>query len=91
MTGAQARSLARLAGALYLTIIVCGLFAEFYVRQQLVVPGDVDATAARIRDGATLFRIGFAAETVMVLADVALAVLLYFLLHPGGIILALMS
>ena len=40
---------ARIAGLLYLTIIVAGIFAEFFVRQSLVVPGDASATDAWTR------------------------------------------
>ena len=35
------RQIARIAGVLYLTIIVAGIFAEFFVRTSLFVPGDV--------------------------------------------------
>ncbi len=74
--------LARLAGTLYLAIIVLGLFAELGVRGRLVVPGDAEATAANILGAEALFRLGFAAEATMALCDVALAVLLFGLLGP---------
>jgi hypothetical protein len=35
---------ARRAGAAYLLLIAAGIFAEFFVRSQLVVPGEVWAT-----------------------------------------------
>jgi Domain of unknown function (DUF4386) len=41
-------ALARTGGALYLVIIVLGLFAEMFVRGRLVVPGDAAATALRL-------------------------------------------
>ena len=40
--------LARLAGALYLVIIVFGLFGEMFVRGELIVWGDPTATAERL-------------------------------------------
>jgi hypothetical protein len=43
----SARTLARIAGSLYL-IAVCGGFAELYVRSSIVVPGDAAATADNI-------------------------------------------
>lgn len=39
---------ARLAGLGYLVIIVTGIFAEFFVRSSIIVPGDATATAANL-------------------------------------------
>ncbi len=82
---------ARAAGALYLVIIVFGIGAEVFIRGSLIVPGDAAATAANITTHEGLFRAGFAADSIMALADVALAVLLYVLLAPAGKTLALMA
>jgi hypothetical protein len=71
---------ARLAGALYLYIVVAGVFAEGFVRGQLVVSGDALATAANIRASEMLYRSGVAIEIVMNLCDVGVALLLYNLL-----------
>jgi hypothetical protein len=76
------RSLAQRAGVLYVVIIVLGLFAEVVVRGTLVEAGDPAATAANIVSSQWLFRAGFAADLVVFLADVALAVVLYRLLRP---------
>jgi Domain of unknown function (DUF4386) len=78
----QVRRTARAAGVLYVIIVVFGLFAEVGVRSRLIVPDDPAATARNIVDSAWLFRAGFAADLVVFLADVALAVLLYRLLEP---------
>jgi len=75
-------ALIRLAGAAYLAIFVCGIFAEFGVRQRLIVPGDAAATAAAVSAAETLFRRAMAAELVMLLADVFLAAVIYVLLRP---------
>jgi hypothetical protein len=80
--GWSPRPVARTAGVLYLVIFTFGLFSELYVRGTLVDPASPAATAANITDSAGLFRLGFAADTVMVLSDVAVAVLLYVLLRP---------
>lgn len=85
------RSLARVAGILYLTIILCGLFSEAVVRSSLIVPGDPAATAAGILGAEWLFRLGFAGDAIMILADVGLAVLLYVLLRPVSRTLALLA
>ncbi len=81
----------RAAGVLYLIIIVCGIFSEAYVRASLVVAGDPASTAANILASPTLFRIGFAADALMLLSDVAIAVLFYLLLRPVSNLLALMA
>lgn len=82
---------ARTAGLLYLTIIVCGLFAEVGVRSRLIEQGDPAATAANILEHPTLFRAGIAADIVMLLCDVAIAVVLYQLLRPISRTLSLVA
>ena len=80
---------ARVAGSLYLIIIVFGIFSEVFIRSNLVVTGDAAATANNILASEGLFRIGFAADAMMLLSDVAIAVLFYVLLKPVGKTLAL--
>lgn len=82
---------ARLAGLLYLLIILLGLTSELALRGALLVPGDAMATAERILAAPGSFRLSIAADTVMALADVALAVLLYLLLRPVDAPVALMA
>ena len=72
---------ARICGALYLYIIVAGIFAEF-VRSRLVVPADAAATASNIMANESLFRIGFSGELLHLAFDVAVAMILYALLRP---------
>jgi hypothetical protein len=76
------RSTARIAGILYVTIIVTGIFAEFFVRQSLVVPGDATATAGNIMAAEGLFRLGIAADLIMIMSDIGLALAFYVLLKP---------
>lgn len=73
---------ARLAGVLYLYIIVAGIFAEMFVRAKLVVSGDADATAGKIIANEFLFRLGFSGELLHLAFDVVVAVILYALLKP---------
>jgi len=89
VTTSPATGGARAAGALYLVIIACALFAEVAVRGGLVVAGDAAATAANLQQGASLWRAGLAADLVAFLADAAVAVLLYRLLRPVSPSLAL--
>lgn len=79
----------RTAGFLYLTIFVLGLWSELAVRSAIYAVGDPATTAANILNGDGLFVVSFAADAVMVLCDVALAILLYRLLRPVGKTLAL--
>lgn len=82
---------ARFAGVLYLTIFVSGLFAELAVRSRLVEQGDPAATATNILGSPGLFRAGVAADIVMLVADVAIAVVLFQLLRPLNRTLALFA
>lgn len=76
------KKLARLTGIFYLIIIVCGIFSEGFVRMSLFVPGDAAQTTANIQGAETLFRFGLASDLFMVLADVVVAVLFFYLLRP---------
>jgi len=82
---------ARLAGVLYLIVIVCGGFAEIFVRQRLVVANDAAATANNILAHEQLFRWGFAADLAAVLCVMPLIMLLYELLKVINRRVALMA
>jgi hypothetical protein len=85
------RQSARIAGFLYLMIIVSGIFAEFFVRQSLVVPGDAATTANNIMASEWLFRVGIASDLIMIMCDVALALIFYLLLKPVSNSLSLLA
>jgi len=72
------KRLARIAGLIYLLWIVCGLFATS-VRASVFVPGDAAATAANIRDSATLIRYSFFADLVTAVPSLVLVMILYML------------
>lgn len=76
----SAQKTARIAGFLYLILAVCGGFAEFAVRQSLVVPGDAAATVNNILASESLFRLGFVAELIGQTVFVVLVLALYRLL-----------
>lgn len=69
---------ARLAGALYLIIIFCGISAEVVLRGPLV--GAADPTQA-IAENLTAFRLSLIADLGMILADIALAFVFFELLR----------
>lgn len=73
---------ARLAGVLYLAIIVLGAFGELGVRGTLVVPGDPVATANAIAGSSLLWRMGIAGDLLMHVFDIPVIVILYVLLRP---------
>jgi hypothetical protein len=85
------QKLARIAGLLYLVIIVSGIFGFFFVRQSLIVPGDAVATAANITASEGLFRISIGADLIMIVADIALALVFYLLFKPVSNGLSLMA
>jgi hypothetical protein len=82
---------ARLAGFLYLAIIVLGGFGELFVRGTLVVSGDAAATADNILHSPFLWRAGIAGDLLMHVFDVPVILILYFLLRPVSRSLALLA
>lgn len=95
MTGEAAetalRRIARIAGVLYLIIIVAGIFAEFAVRSSLKVPGDATTTANNIMAAQGLFRLGIMSDLMMIMSDVAIGLAFYILLKPVSNALALLA
>ena len=73
---------ARIAGLLYLGVIVFGVLAEFLVRSKLIVPGDATATANNIMASGGLFRLGFAMDLIMIACFLFLPLVFYVLLKP---------
>lgn len=81
----------RMAGFLYLAIIACGIFSEIFVRMKLIVTNDPILTAENILASPILFRAGFVADSMMLLSDVAIAILFYALLKSTNKTLAFMA
>jgi hypothetical protein len=69
----------RVAGGLYVIVIVAGVFAEVAVRGPLVAYGDAGLTARNLAAEAGLWRLGVAADLIMTICDVVLAMVLYAL------------
>lgn len=82
---------ARLAGVLYLIIIICAGFSQGYVRSQVIEPGDAVATADNIAASEGLFRLGFVTDLIAFMADAIVAILLYVLLRPVSKTLSLVA
>lgn len=82
--------IARIAGVLYIIIIVCGMFGGL-TRESLLVSGDPAATVENVTNSEGLFRVTIMADLVMVLADVAIGVAFFYLLKPVNKGLSLLS
>ena len=84
------RQIARIAGVLYIIIIVCGMFGGL-TRESLLVSGDPAATVENVTASEGLFRMTIMADLIMVLADVAIGVAFFYLLKPVNQGLSLLS
>lgn len=73
---------ARIGGGLYLIIIVLGAFAEGFVANSLVAPGDAATTAHNIMASPLLWRLSVAGDLIVVLCAVPLLWIEYLLLRP---------
>lgn len=67
----------RLAGLLYLIVVLTGIFCLAYLPSQVVVDNDPRATLANVLERASLFRWGIAAFLVMQAAFLLLPLALY--------------
>ena len=85
------RKAARVVGLTYLGALAPAIFAEFYVRGQLVVSSDAAQTALNIVTHERLFRLGIASNLVAFALDVALITSLYVVLESVNRGLALMA
>src|SRR5689334_10641261 len=90
-TSISPRRTARVAGLLYLIVMVLAMFAEAFVRGPLIVSGDAAATAHNILASEQLYRLGVGADIVVFVCDAALAALFYVLLRPVSASLAVVA
>src|SRR2546428_14015469 len=80
---APPRRWARIAGGLYLSVIVGGFFAVGFVPAAIVVAGDAAATAHNILGNELLYRLGLAAHIIILPLNMPLAVIFYCLFQVG--------
>ena len=83
MTTSSPKTLARIAGLLYLGTSVPFVFAV-QVRSRIIEPADAAATVHNIRASATLFRVGIVADLVSWAGFLATALALYLLLKHAN-------
>jgi len=86
----QPRTMARIAGLLYLSFIIVMATANVVGRMGIIVDGDAAATAANILAKGTLFRIGFVSDLLSALLFLLTAWALYALLKRVNKTLALL-
>jgi hypothetical protein len=75
---------ARIAGALYLVVVLTGMFALLYVPSKLIVGTDPTATFNNIVASEPLFRLGIYAGVLCYTAFLLLPLVLYKLLHHAN-------
>src|SRR5205823_9759547 len=71
---------ARIAGAIYLSMVITGPFALIYVPTKLIVRGNAVATSDNILAHETMFRLAILADLVGQVIFICLAIALYKLL-----------
>jgi hypothetical protein len=72
---------ARIAGLLYLIVVLSGIFSLAYVPSKLIDWNDADKTFTQIQASETLFRLGIVAGIICYTAFLLLPFVLYALLH----------
>jgi hypothetical protein len=82
---------ARIAGLLYVLIMVGGYYSEGIVRSSIVVAGNAAATAQHIAAAGLFYRSGVATQLAVLLCDTTVAVLLFNVLRPVSHTLALLA
>lgn len=83
--------LSRIAGFLYLLIIVFGLIAQVFVRDSLVDYDNALVTAENITSSERWFRFGFVSELLMLACDIGVASILYILFREYNRSLSVLS
>ncbi len=76
------RKAALVAGLGLLVMMIPGMFANLFVLERFIVPGDAATTANNIMANESLFRIGICGLVVVLVLDVLVAWALYVFLKP---------
>ncbi|MBK8555199.1 MAG: DUF4386 domain-containing protein [Lewinellaceae bacterium] len=83
--------LSRIAGFLYLLIVVFGLIAQVFVRDGLVDYANATTTAKNILSSESWYRFGFVSELLMLVCDIGVTTILYILFREYARNLSLLS
>lgn len=82
---------AKVVGFTYVLALFPAIFAEFYVRGQLIVFDNAAQTAQNIMAHERLFRLGIASNLIVFALDIVLITALYVILEPINRRLALLA
>ena len=85
------RKAAIVAGFGLLIMMILALFANYFVLESLIVPGDAATTANNIMADESLFRIGICSFIIVIILDVGVAWALYVFLKPVNKSLSLLA
>ncbi len=85
------RTAAIVAGVGYVALFALAIFANFFVREGLIVTDDAAATAANIVESEGLFRLGMVAFAIIFLLDVVVAWALHLVFRPASPDLSLVA
>ena len=91
MTEIKLNTYARVAGLVYIIVILLGVFSVSVVESSLIVPDNGAATYANISGNEFLFRISVVGETLMYLLVILLSLSLYVVLKTIDKNLALLA
>ncbi len=80
MNSSSLNNTARIAGLLYLFLIITGVYGVIYIPSQIIVPGDPVSTAKNIISNELLFRTGVLNDIISNTIFLFLALVLYRLL-----------
>ncbi len=91
LTKTNRRDAARIAGVGYVLLFGLAIFANFFVREGLVVVDDAATTAAKIAESKGLFRLGLVAFLAIFLLDIVVAWALHIVFRTEHHDLSLMA
>ncbi len=91
LTETSPRIYARVAGFALLLMAILAMFANFFVIEGLIIPGDAATTANNIMANDLLFRSGVISFIIVLILDVLVAWALYIFLKPANENLALLA
>ncbi|MES2555044.1 MAG: DUF4386 domain-containing protein [Bacteroidota bacterium] len=89
--GTTQRRAALIAGFSSILLAIAAGIAEFYARQQLIIPDDAAETAQRVLGGQASFRIGLLGFAIALICDLLISWALYVFLKPANKNLSLLT
>lgn len=82
--GISTRRAAQLAGVSYVLLFALGVFANFFVREALIVTDDATATVENIVESEGLFRLGMVSFLAIFILDVVVSWALYIVFRDAN-------